>query len=330
MSLTNSQYDALIRQYDAKQLRSQRIHDERLKEVYEQCPQLQQIDQSISHLAVSRARRMLEGDAQALSSLRQELADLRKDRTALITSLQLPADYLEIPYECKDCKDTGFIGNKRCHCFNQAAIDLIYSQSNTRRILEKENFQNFSFSYYSKKDISPTTGRSSYDSAIEAVTRAREFIKTFDSEFQNLYLYGNTGVGKTFLTNCIAKELLDTSHSVVYLTAYELFDIFSKTVFQKDKDAIRTNQNIFDCDLLIIDDLGTEVVNNFTSSQFFLCINERILRERSTIISTNLGVTQLKELYSERTFSRITSKYGMIRLEGEDIRLQKKLLKNKK
>ena len=135
--------------------------------------------------------------------------------------------------------------------------------------------------------------------------------------------YGNTGVGKTFLSNCVAKDLLDSGHSVIYFTAFQLFDILSKGVFEKDSDAIAAHQNIFDCDLLIIDDLGTELSNSFTTSQLFLCVNERILRHRSTIISTNLNLAQVADIYSERTLSRISDSYTIIKLFGDDIRIKK-------
>ena len=141
---------------------------------------------------------------------------------------------------------------------------------------------------------------------------------------KNLLFYGDTGVGKTFLSNCVAKELLDQGYSVIYFTAFQFFDILSKGVFQKDTDAIAAHQNIYDCDLLIIDDLGTEFANAFTSSQLFLCVNERILRNKSTIISTNLNMSDLAEMYSERVPSRITSNYTVIKLFGDDIRILKR------
>ena len=138
------------------------------------------------------------------------------------------------------------------------------------------------------------------------------------------YFYGDTGIGKTFLSNCIAKELLDSRHSVIYFTAFQLFDILSKGVFKRDEEALLSHRNIFDCDLLIIDDLGTELSNSFTTSQLFLCINERILRQKSTIISTNLGMNQLADIYSERVLSRISSNYTLLKLFGADIRILKR------
>ena len=164
------------------------------------------------------------------------------------------------------------------------------------------------------------------ETAKRAVAECERFIADFGTTSQNLLFYGNTGVGKTFFTNCIAKELLEKSYSVIYFTAFQLFDILSKGVFEKDADAIAAHQNIFDCDLLIIDDLGTELSNAFTVSQLFLCVNERILREKSTIISTNLNLVELRDLYSERTFSRISNNYNIIKLFGDDIRIQKRKL----
>ena len=176
-------------------------------------------------------------------------------------------------------------------------------------------------------DHNPTTGLSSFDTMQNAVKECRRFIDSFDLSFSNLFFYGDTGVGKTFLSNCVAKELLDTGHSVIYFTAFQLFEIFEKNTFHKtsDEDIIAAHQNIFECDLLIIDDLGTEMLNSFTTSQLFLCLNERILRKKSTIISTNLPLVQVAETYSELIFSRISSHYIILKLFGDDIRIQKKL-----
>ena len=149
------------------------------------------------------------------------------------------------------------------------------------------------------------------------------FIEDFPSA-RNLLFYGDTGVGKTYLTHCIAKALLDKGYSVLYLTAIDLFDIFSKYAFDNDNEADYREafSQILDCDLLIIDDLGTELANSFTNSRLFYCINERIILEHSTIISTNLDLQGLMNAYSERIFSRITMSYNIYKIFGEDIRLK--------
>lgn len=325
MALTNTQYNAIMRRYEAKQLENQHIVNERIKAVYNNLPRLQEIDKTISSLSVTQARKLIEGDASALSGLKKQLALLIKEKKSLLLAHGYPENYFEPPYDCPDCKDTGYIGSEKCHCFKQAAIDFVYTQSNIKKILEKENFQNFSYNYYSDTEVNSATGLSSLATAKQAVSQCHEFIRSFDTSFGNLFFYGDTGIGKTFLSNCVAKELLDTGHSVIYFTAFELFHIFEKNVFSKEQTASEDYQNIFNCDLLIIDDLGTELANSFTNSQLFLCLNERILRQKSTIISTNLSLNQLVDTYSERTFSRISSNYTMIKLFGDDIRIQKKL-----
>lgn len=323
MPLSNSQYDEIIRDYDARQLENQHLREARTKDAYEKIPQLKEIDNQIASCSVAQAKKMLDGDEQALPELKEQLTVFREKKAALLKKHGFPSDYFETVYTCRDCHDTGYINGKRCHCFLQAAIDLVYTQSNLKEILKKENFRTFSFHYYSDKDINPATGLTSLATAKKAVDKCKDFIRTFDDSFSNLYLYGDTGIGKTFLSNCVAKELMDTGHSVIYFTAFQLFDILSKGVFEKNEDAIAAHQNIFTCDLLIIDDLGTELTNSFTTSQLFLCLNERILRRKSTIISTNLGLNQVADLYSERVLSRISSNYVLIKLFGADIRILK-------
>ena len=327
MALTNSQYDEIMRGYDSRQLHNKRLHDERIKEIYTRAPRLKEIDDAIASCSVKQAQKLLSGDKAAISELKSQIASYKQERASIIGHLELPPDFLEPIYSCSDCKDTGFINGEKCHCFKQQIINTVYEQSNIRNILDRENFSVFNFDYFSDDDINPATGLSSLDTIKNAVRECHNFIDDFDNKPKNLFLFGDTGVGKTFLSNCVANELIEKGHSVIYFTAYSFFDILSKGVFQKDADAIAANRNIFDCDLLIIDDLGTELSNSFTSSQLFLCINERILRQKSTIISTNFNIKQIAEMYSERTLSRILSNYTVIKLFGDDIRKKKRQMR---
>ena len=291
-------------------------------------PRLGEIDRELRSTAAKAMRIAFESNntAAEIETLKQKNLALQAEKQKLLLQNGYPADYLSPIYTCPDCKDTGYMDGEKCHCLKQAIIDTIYTQSNVKNILERENFSVFSYDYYSDTQKDPKTGLTSLETAKRAVAECERFIADFGTTSQNLLFYGNTGVGKTFFTNCIAKELLEKSYSVIYFTAFQLFDILSKGVFEKDADAIAAHQNIFDCDLLIIDDLGTELSNAFTVSQLFLCVNERILREKSTIISTNLNLVELRDLYSERTFSRISNNYNIIKLFGDDIRIQKRKL----
>ncbi|RDU25103.1 ATP-binding protein [Anaerosacchariphilus polymeriproducens] len=325
MSLKNTQYDALIRVYNQRQLASQHLLDSHRKELYSKSARFAELDEIIASYSVQQAKKLLDGDSNAVERLKLKLQECMEEKAALIAMLGYPRDYLELQYYCKDCKDTGYIGNQKCHCFKQAAINLLYTQSNIQEIIEVENFEHFSYKYYSDSNINPTTGLSSLETMKRAVNECWNFINQFDQKFENLFFYGDTGIGKTFLSNCIAKELLNRSKSVIYFSAFQLFDIFAKNTFEKNTEFQEMNQHIFNCDLLIIDDLGTELTNSFISAQLFLCVNERILRKKSTIISTNLAINTLVDNYSERTFSRISSNYTMLKLFGDDIRIKKKL-----
>lgn len=322
MSLANTQYDAIMRSYGEKQARSRRDLTERLERIQSSIPELTEAERSITALQADKVRAAIEGDAAKLAELKKKLADAQERKFALLNAHGVAAADLEPAYECPDCRDTGYIGEKKCHCFLQAEIDLLYQQSHLKEILERENFDTFSYFWYDGPDR---------DIMKRNVMEARLFIDSFDTRFQNLLLLGDVGTGKTFLSNCIAKELMDTCHSVVYLTAFELFDLLSRTAFGQERRNEQVKSGypyLFDCDLLIIDDLGTELPNSFTVSQLFLCINERILRRKSTLISSNLDMEGLRNTYSERTLSRIISHYTIRQLPGKDIRIKKKLNTN--
>lgn len=326
MGLKKSQYEAIMRNYEQKRLRSHDLLNQHFQTVYEKLPEYKNLDKSISERSVQYGKRLLNGDDQAMASLKEELAALRVRKQQLLESAGFPADYLEPVYECPLCKDTGYVNGEKCTCFKREVSRLLYSQSNLSEVLAHENFDTFSFNYYSPNYIDPKTGRSARDVIEDALQVCKEFVNTFGNDFHNLFLYGDVGVGKTFLSNCIARELIEAGFSVLYFSSTALFDTLADHVFDKNNiDAHNMYDFIYDCDLLIIDDLGTELTNSFVSSQFFSCINERLLNKRSTIISTNLSLESLADLYTERAFSRITSKYTMLKIIGDDIRIKKKL-----
>ena len=253
-------------------------------------------------------------------------------RALLLREHGFPENYLDSVYTCPDCRDTGWIGGKHCHCLEKEIISLFYTQSGLSGILQKENFDTFDLSYYRKDLMDEKTGKSSYEIMSGALGTCRTFAQQFQrgAEKNSLLLTGAAGRGKTFLTHCIAKELIDKGHSVIYYSAGELFDLIAKNRFgrgQDEDDQMPDDQYLSGCDLLIIDDLGTEIVNSFVASQLFRLLNERILNHKSTLISTNLSLAQLSALYSERIMSRITSSFTLLAFFGNDIRLLKKLKK---
>ena len=321
MALSNSQYDAIMREYGRQQIENHHKLEERRQEIY-----ARQLEAEIAERSVACAKKLLEGDKSVLDRLKEDLKDLREQKSLIIRAAGYPDDYLELHYRCPDCRDTGLIDGRKCHCFLQAQMKLLHAQSNLEDVLERENFNALSYEYYDDTEILPQLGITNAAYMRRVVAGCREFVRDFDKKHDNLLFTGSTGVGKTFLTNCIARELMDDFHSVIYLTASDLFDVFSRNKFDYDnaEDMKDMYRFILDCDLLIIDDLGTELNNSFTSSQLFYCINERMNMSRSTIISTNLTLARLRDSYTDRVTSRIMSGYRIIPLYGGDIRLLKK------
>ncbi len=324
MKLNNSQYDTIMRMYDAKQSRARAEQNSRYEEINARLPEYDALRKESAEISAEAARAAVMGDMTKRARLADKLASINEEKHLLLAAAGYPEDYLDLHYECPACKDTGFIDGKKCNCFKQAAIDLLYNQSNIKKILLLENFSNFNYDWYSEDYVDPVSGISALENIINVTRDVNAFISDFPSG-QNLLFYGDTGVGKTFLTHCIASELLGKGHSVLYLSAIDLFDLFSKYTFDNDSEANYRDafSQILDCELLIIDDLGTELTNSFTNSRLFYCINERILAGLSTIISTNLSLEELMNTYSERIFSRLTMSYGIYKIFGDDIRMKK-------
>ena len=302
MSLNNSQYNAIMRIYNQRQFQDKYEQDQRREEVYQKVPQIRQIEDEISSQAVRCARKLLDGDTNAKEELKQHIEDLREQKEVLLSAFGFPADYMEMHYACPECQDTGYVDGRKCRCFKKEEIRLLYSQSNIEEVLLRESFDSFSYEYYDDRVVIPEIQMTVADYMRQVHTWCKEYVENFEKKGGNLIFTGSTGVGKTFLTNCIAKALIDQYQSVIYLSSNDLFDVFSKNKFHYDTEEEMKDmyQYILDCDLLIIDDLGTELNNTFVSSQLFYCINERLLRKKSTIISTNLSMTMLRDTYSDR------------------------------
>ena len=326
MALTNAQYYSIMRQYERTRLKNHDIQTARYEEVCKKIPEFRSIDESISVMSVQYGKRLLDGDPGALDSLKEELEILRSSKQNLLVSAGFPADYLEPVYTCPDCKDTGYIGNQKCHCFRKSVIHLLYDQSNMKEFPTDATFGNFKLDFYSNSQYDKTTGRSARAMMEDTLKICRKFIDNFGHDFQNLFFYGNVGVGKTFLSTCIAREIMEREYSVIYFSAPQLFNILTQNKFEKDNSNARNMADyIYNCDLLIIDDLGSEYTSAFIAAQFFTCLNERLIHRKSTIISTNLSLDSIADLYTERAFSRITSNYALLKIIGDDIRIRKKL-----
>lgn len=315
MSLSTSNYNEIMRMYDDRRRNNAILLDERIAYVNEHIDGYKELSEAISSLTVEHTARAIAGDKAALAELSELIADLRNQKAALLKSASIPEDYLSPIYTCPDCKDTGYINGAKCHCLKQQLISQLYEQSNIKDSLENADFSMLSEEFYSGDDLIHFR---------DSLQISRDFVKNFDSDYQNLLFYGTVGTGKSLISSCITKEILATGHSAIYFSASSLFDSLARDSFDnKNHDKI-FSKDIYECDLLIIDDLGTEMTNTFTVSALFALLNERALRRKSVVISTNLSLEDLKERYSDRIFSRITGGFTFCRLSGPDIRLAHK------
>lgn len=329
MGLSKKHYREIMFQYDQTRMRNQQTLDRRFDDLSEEFPELKEIQNQIIDISMEQAKadllhpELADENDKKYQQLREELIE---KKLRLLEEKGYGRDYLSPIYKCADCKDTGYINRKPCHCFTLQETQILYESSNLMQILDKENFDTFDPSYYSDDYVEPNLQLTPRQNILRVKDMCVDFVKHFDEVYDNLIFYGNTGVGKTFLTHCIAKELLDTSHQVLYLTSKQLFDILEKNRFRRDNEPSVDEQiaYISSSDLLIIDDLGTEVSNSFTTSELFHFVEERHAQEKSTIFSTNLSFGELRDRYSERLFSRFTGYYHFFMIAGDDIRIQKK------
>lgn len=333
-------YSKLKSEYAKKQ---KLAHDKLMqhkKEIYSQIPRIEEIDNEIMLLGVKYNKEILlngkkNNDAD---NIMEKIYTLEKEKSDILYNNGYGEDYLKIKYKCSLCNDTGFIntgaGAVRCSCYKQKLINYLYTQSNLK-ITESENFDNFNYEYYSNTiDKKYGINVSPRDNITMIESRCRKFIKNFESaEEKSLYFCGPAGTGKTFMANCIAREILDMGKTVIYQTAPRLFDIINEQKFRFFKNKEINNKKIYndfyDTELLIIDDLGTEPRSASRYAEFLNILNIRNMNNAvspcKTIISSNLNVKQLYEYYDERIASRIIGCFNMYRFAGDDIRRIKKL-----
>jgi DNA replication protein DnaC len=326
MAFTDSQYDELMNTYYQNQRNNQAINDQRKKEIYAAIPRIQEIDRQIAQSSIDAVRAKLKTSADNTAAVKEENDALIVEKTDLLKTHGYAADYLQPVYTCPLCQDTGRTADGYCSCFKQAAISLLYKQSTLENILQVENFEHFNLDYYPKENDGTHT-YTSYDNMNSILNKSKAFVENFETQKENFLFYGDTGLGKTYLSNCIAKALLDTGHTVLYQSSIHLFEDVCAEVLMKRSSSSK-NQEIYhylyDCDLLIIDDLGTERTNSFVSSELYDILNTRMRSNQSTIISTNLNLKELNERYSDRITSRIFAEYKIFNFFGQNIRIAKR------
>ncbi len=320
-------YRKISEEYEKTRADQEQKRLERIQGVYRNIPRIREIDEEIKRSGFLNIQ-MLVKDPEHAKEQNQKfkalVGVLNEERAKLLRENGVPEDFDRVQYLCRDCEDTGFIGSKRCHCYEQRLMDSIYTSSNLSNVLKGKTFDNFLLSYYSDELIldGTMTERKNAENVLKAAIR---FCDQFE-ESKNLFFYGRTGVGKTFLTGCIANQIMQQQKTVLYTRATRLFSMYEEYRFGKHENRTelkKTLDRAYEVDLLVIDDLGTENITRPTVSFLFDLMNERLDKNRKMIFSSNFLLDELSKAYTSRFTSRIFESFEILNLQAKDIRVQK-------
>lgn len=309
-------------------IRTEETHALKMRkdEISKKLPAVIDIERQIARMCISLSVNILKNSdmnsESYLKKLKEQITDLRMRKSELLVQHGYSMDYLEMHYRCKKCNDTGYTGNMPCSCYRQKLAKLYYEGSELKDILSSNNFDYFKFDYYSTKK-SPGEPDSPRKNMEKNVSKIQNYIENFVSSNDNYLFFGSSGTGKTFLSHCIAKELLDKGYFIVYKTAEELIQNLREIRFSGNEDL---EDILMNCDLLIVDDLGTEQVNEFSRMELFNVLNKKLLKHKKMLFSTNFNLEDLFKLYTERITSRLMGDFVQCKFYGEDIRIQKRYL----
>jgi len=329
-------YNEVQREYDLKRQKAINEADKRKKELLEKLPKYKELQDKKNSLAIELAKTMITSsgiDKQiAEENMQIKLKEIESNISELMVSEGLGEDYVLPKFECSKCNDTGYVkyGEKvsRCSCFNQKIVNITYKQNNMLK-LDEENFNTFDIAFFPNKPDKDKyqSDKSPLENIQEIKKLAMAFVDNINNPKQkNLLFVGHAGTGKTFMSSCIAHAAVNKGYAVLYQTAPLLMDMLLEAKFASVRDETKKTQyqKVFDVDLLIIDDLGTENLNNMKFTELFNIINTRLLNDKKTIISTNLSLQEMAIEYDDRVMSRLIGNYTICRFFGEDIRLKKK------
>ena len=318
MALSNGQVQEIQRILSERQLEAHRRYLEKREEIFRKLPELEELEEKVRAFSLSVAGEMQQGNREGLLRLKEEIGKLHKEKKALLEGAGYKIqDLEEEEHFCPLCQDTGYVDGKKCQCFLKLQGELLYRQSRMGAVLERENFSKFQLERF---DNIEKLGQCGNKTLREYIKEIRDYLTNYCEEYpknnRSILFTGSTGTGKTYFLHSIAKALLDRGVSVLYFTATGLFEYFSKRMREED-----TEDYIEEVEVILIDDLGTEFSNSFTTSRFFALLNQRILDRKTMLISTNLNFKELRETYSDRVVSRFMSDYEIIPLYGKDQRL---------
>lgn len=315
MSYSKEIVAAVFSEYDRKRKHNENLRQLRLFEAYERIPKLKELDHELSSTGLQILAASLQGKdglEERIAKIKARNKELQEERAALLTNGGFGADYTDMKYECDKCKDQGYINEKMCSCLRNALITKQLEASGVGQLISNQSFENFSLDMYPKE---------TREQMACLLTYLKRYAEQFEKEKDNLLFVGGTGLGKTHLSTALAKAIIEKGYYVVYETATNIFSDFENDRF-RDRYAGEepVSTKYMECDLLIIDDLGTEVVTNFTVSCLYNLINTRLNKKLPIILSTNLNSEEIRKLYNDRITSRLFGDFEIKVFKGTDIR----------
>lgn len=323
MSYNRDDYVRIKAEFQQKPIEARRRAEARKMELHERVPEVVEIDRLLAQTGREIMAVIAKGGdvKKGIADIREKNGILQQERGEILRKNGYPEDYSDVRYECEKCGDTGYVETKMCDCMRRALILAGYESSGIGGLIKTQSFDNFSLEYYK-------TDGGNYEGVRYAYQNLRAFAEGFDKNtYRNHLLIGGTGLGKTHLSTSVAKTVIDRGFDVLYVTATAMLSDFETKRFGNGLPPKHALDRYFDAELLIVDDLGTETVNQFTLSCVYEVINERINRRKSTVISTNLSKKDLEARYNERITSRLFGEYIPFQFVGKDVR-QQKILKN--
>lgn len=301
--------------------KTQAEENQRRKKIfYRECKQAQNIESELSRTAIDIAKAILSGDnaKNMLLKLKNKNLSLQRELKSLLISANLPDDYLDIKYKCNNCKDTGYVDGIMCNCLKSLIKKITYNSLNKLSPLSLSTFETFNINFYPDKNSSDGVNIKLHMSKI--LNFCKNYAENFDKNSENLFMQGATGLGKTHLSLAIANFIINRGYNVIYASAPNILSRLEKEHFKHDLNDDETERCLVDCDILILDDLGTEFQTNFSNATIYNIINSRIMYQKPTIISTNLSIKEIQSSYSKRLVSRIMGNYKRLFFLGNDIR----------
>ena len=317
MGFNSRDFVRIREEYSKKYLVARDAADRRREELYEKIPELVTLDR----LLAGTASRIMDAicapnSEEAVAKVREDNEKLLAQRAQILAAYGYPADYTDVHYDCDICGDTGYVDTKMCTCMRRALVLAGYESSGIGGLMQSQSFDNFSLNYY--KDNAETHAYMK-----KVVAALKKYGAEFDEKtYKNFLFIGGTGLGKTHLSTSVAVSVIERGFDVLYVTACSLVADFEAKQFGLRENAPDTSR-YYGADLLIIDDFGTEMTNQFTLSAIYDIINTRMNAKRSTIINTNLGRNEINSRYGDRIASRLFGEYNPIMFRGSDIRQQK-------